>query len=397
MNEGVCALVMCAGIGTRMQTDVAKQFLRLGDKPVLAWTLDAFDRSEEVDSIVIVTFAGDTKAESIAAALHMKTPYRVVTGGATRQQSVRAGLNAADSAARIVVVHDAARPLVSQDEISSVIRAAKTSGAATLAVRAKETVKIVEGGQSIAHTPDRDTVWLVRTPQAFDVALLHRAHAKAENQGVFATDDSSLVERLGIRVEIVEGDERNIKITNPSDLVYARAIVRSEAPRNPECFVRTGIGYDAHRFKSPKGPAGFVVLGGVRIPFAQELQGHSDADVLVHAVMDAVLGACGGPDIGVLFPDTAPEYLGADSIVLANQVARIIEERGYSVCNIDSTVIAEAPKVSPHKRLMEANLAKAFDIAPDRVTVKASTNEGMGFVGRREGIACVAVATVLRR
>jgi len=313
-----------------------------------------------------------------------------VPGGARRQDSVTAGLDEVGDAA-IVVVHDGARPFAEPSLFTSVVRAvANGADAAIAAVPVTDTLKRVVDGR-VVQTLDRTAFALAQTPQAFRRAALETALATAATRGATVTDEATLVEEMGGTVVVVPGDASNLKLTNPEDLAVAQAIAQSRgAARQPP--VRTGIGYDVHKLV----PGRRLLLGGVEIPFDRGLDGHSDADALLHAIADALLGAAALGDIGAHFPPTDPAFKNADSLVLLAAVGALLVATGYHVLNVDATVIAEAPRLMPYVERMRAAIAGSLSLDVDQVGVKATTNEGMGFPGRGEGIAALAVATVAK-
>jgi 2-C-methyl-D-erythritol 4-phosphate cytidylyltransferase / 2-C-methyl-D-erythritol 2,4-cyclodiphosphate synthase len=320
-------------------------------------------------------------AEELSA---LGKPVRAVAGGAARADSVRNGLAAAEGSA-VVLVHDAARPFATPELAARVAEAAARDGAALAAVPATDTVKraAAEGDPRVAETLDRRTLWLAQTPQGFRRDLLLRAYEAAGAAAAAATDECALVERLGSPVTLVPGEPGNFKITGPADVERARAVL--EAP------VAMGVGYDTHRFS----PGRRLVLGGVEFE-GDGLLGHSDADVCAHAIGDAILGAAGLGDLGRHFPDTDPRWKGVSSLVLLREIARKAAEQGWSVGNCDVTLAAKRPKIAPRGDEMRARLAEALGVGPAQVNVKATTGEGMGFVGREEGIAAHAVALLFR-
>jgi 2-C-methyl-D-erythritol 4-phosphate cytidylyltransferase/2-C-methyl-D-erythritol 2,4-cyclodiphosphate synthase len=297
---------------------------------------------------------------------------------------VKNGLLAAEGAA-VVLVHDAARPFATADLAARVADAAARDGAALAAVRVTDTVKrgAGEAPPRVAETLDRRTLWLAQTPQGFRRDLLLRAYDAAGAAASEATDECALVERLGAPVTLVPGEPGNFKITGPEDLARARAAL--DAP------VAMGVGYDTHRFAAGRR----LVLGGVEFE-GDGLLGHSDADVCAHAIGDAILGAAGLGDLGRHFPDTDPRWKGVSSLVLLREIARLAGERGWRVGNCDVTLAAKRPKIAPRAEEMRARLAEALGVPPAQVNVKATTGEGMGFVGREEGIAAHAVALLVR-
>jgi 2-C-methyl-D-erythritol 4-phosphate cytidylyltransferase/2-C-methyl-D-erythritol 2,4-cyclodiphosphate synthase len=369
----VAAVILAAGSGSRFGRD--KMLVDLKGKPLWRWSFDAFRRHPQIDSVGIVCSAENYSAicaESDGAEF-------VVIGGAVRQQSSAVAAERAPEDANVVLIHDAARPLVTQAVISAVIDGVLRSGAAAPGLPVTDTVKLVREGR--VSNLDRSDLVTVQTPQGATRDLLIRAHKEAKE---VYTDEMGLVEALGAGAEIVPGDARNVKVTTPEDLDKVLTLL---GPRE----TRTGIGYDVHRFSKDEGRK--LMLGGERFE-GPGLDGHSDADVLIHAVADALLGAAGLGDIGVHFPDTEPRWKDEPSITFLIDVRRKLKESGWIARNVDVTVIAEIPKVMPRGEAIRANLARALDLDAARVNVKATTNETMGAIGRREGIAAFAVATI---
>jgi 2-C-methyl-D-erythritol 4-phosphate cytidylyltransferase/2-C-methyl-D-erythritol 2,4-cyclodiphosphate synthase len=352
----------------------------LAGKWILEHALSSFQASAHVHEIVVVVAADRVQAarEKLGDAV-----TAVVAGGADRRASVAAGLRALRDPAW-VLVHDGVRPFASQDLIERVLDAAKRHGAAIPAVPVTDTLKDSDGSH-VVGTLDRSRLWAAQTPQAFRCRLLRDAHARVPEQDP-VTDDAQLLERIGAPVAIVPGEAQNIKITTAGDLAAARRRVDG----GPD--VRVGLGYDVHRLT----PDRALVLGGVRIDHPRGLDGHSDADVLTHAVIDAVLGASGNRDIGHHFPPSDPAHRGADSIELLRRVVATLRAGGWAVVNVDASVLAEAPRLSHLIDEMRARLAAALDVAADSVAVKATTGEGLGPVGRGEGIEAHAVAMIRR-
>jgi len=340
--------------------------------------------SPEVGRIVVVVGALDVDRARVLLMQHgVRNVTAVVPGGAHRQDSVFAGLSHLGEAP-VAVVHDGARPLVPPDVVTAVIQAAAEAGAASAGLPVRETVKLVDGADA-RQTLDRDRLWVAHTPQAFRTALLREAHHRAKAEGFYGTDDAVLVERLGYAVRMVEDSPRNLKVTVPADLDLA------EAYAGQRQIVRTGIGYDAHRLALGR----LLRVGGVEIPWPRGLAGHSDADVLAHAIMDALLGGAGLGDLGRHFPPGDPAFRGADSIELLRRVAAMAAGAGWRVVHVDSTVLAEAPRLAPYIPQMRERLAAALGVDSSAVNVKATTTEGMGAIGRGEGIAAHAVATLI--
>ena len=272
--------------------------------------------------------------------------------------------------------------------INEVVAAAKKDQAASIGVKAKDTIKETQDNGLVVKTVQRQNIWLTQTPQAFPFAVLKKAYEAAQSDNYYGTDDASLVERIGIKVKMIAGSYDNIKITTPEDLIIAEALLRSKS--GGEMQMRVGCGYDSHRFVKGRK----LVLGGAEIPFEKGLQGHSDADALIHAIGDALLGAAGAGDIGRHFPDTDPQYQDISSMLLLGRVREIITSKGFTVNNIDAIIIMEKPKVAPFAAQIIANIAEALHLAVTDINIKAKTNEGMGFVGRGEGVAVSAVATL---
>ena len=388
MKTEISAVLVAAGASTRMGFD--KLSVDLGGETVLHRSIRAFAQCPQVDEIVLV--AGKNRAFVEAQAADCKKPVQIVTGGATRAESAKNGVLAARGT--LVAVHDAARPFVSAAVIEAVLDAAKQCGAAAPAVPVKETIKQAVRGDGktvpadcrVENTPDRSTLYAVQTPQCFDRAQYLAALEELDAEKArLVTDDCSLFELTGRPVQLTQGDYANRKITTREDLPRP-------APKE-ETKMRIGHGYDVHRLVEGRR----LILGGVEIPFEKGLLGHSDADVLTHAVMDAVLGAAALGDIGQHFPDNDPAYAGADSLKLAQHVARILSEHGYGIGNIDATVLCQRPKLAPHIPAMRANLAAAFGLPVDAVSVKATTEEHLGFTGEGLGIAAHAVALIETR
>jgi 2-C-methyl-D-erythritol 4-phosphate cytidylyltransferase / 2-C-methyl-D-erythritol 2,4-cyclodiphosphate synthase len=281
------------------------------------------------------------------------------------------------------------RPFVTEELIKQVVDSAKAMGAVTTGVKAKDTIKEVKEDNMVWVTIPRQNLWLTQTPQAFDFEFLKKAYQTAYNENFYGTDDASLVERLGKEVKMIEGSYENIKITTNEDMLMADALIKK---KNKVGF-RSGFGYDSHRFDAGRK----LVLGGVEIPFDKGLYGHSDADALIHAICDALLGAAGAGDIGRHFPDNDPEYKNISSVILLERVNKIIKAKGIDINNIDATVVMEQPKLAPYAAKMVSNIARVLKITKDCINIKAKTNEGMGFTGRNEGIAVFATVAVTER
>lgn len=385
----VCGIIVAAGSSSRMGGKTPKQFIELLGEPLLCHTLRAFEQARQIQEIVVVCRLEDQDMVERLTAPFAKV-RAVVPGGATRQESVREGVKAAEGA-DLVAIHDGARPLVTPEEIDQVVVDARAWGASSLAVPVVDTIKEVGEGELVSHTPDRASLRAVQTPQVFFREEYLTALANAQAAGQDFTDDCQLMEFSGRQVHLCPGERSNLKVTTPEDLLFARAILeeRRKTPSMPR--LRVGHGYDVHRLV----PDRRLILGGVEIPWEKGLLGHSDADVLAHAVADSLLGAAALGDIGKLFPDTDPAYAGADSLVLLGQVCRVVREQGHEILNLDATILAQAPKLRPHIDAMRKNLAAACGISPHWVSVKATTEEGLGFTGSGEGIAAHCVCLLL--
>ena len=387
----VSAIVAAAGRSRRMGGDKNKLLIPLNGVPVLARSLHVIAACPQVDRIIIVTSEEEIfSIEQFASKLSLCKPFQVVAGGSERQYSIANALKAVPSAAEIILVHDGARPLVEPEQVGMIIDAARTFRAAGLAAPVKDTIKLVDAEGFAISTPDRTCLWAIHTPQAFEAAVLRQAYEQAESDGYLGTDDASLVERLGISVKLINGGYENIKITTAEDVCLAEALL-TRRTGGGKLDIRFGIGYDVHQLvKNRK-----LILGGVEVPHSLGLEGHSDADVLLHAIKDSLLGAAGMGDIGKLFPDTDAAYKGVSSLWLLEQVYQRLIEKGWCVNNIDATIVAQKPKLAPYISLMQENIAKAISIAVERVNIKATTTEGLGFAGRQEGIAAYAISSLL--
>ncbi len=375
-------ILPAAGKGTRLGQ--VKQYLELGGVPVLARAALQAAACDEVAAIVVAVPAGDEDQVRALLAQHGVTKlHAVVAGGAERADSVRRALEVVPAGLALVAVHDAARPFASPTLFSRVLSAAREYGAALAAIPATDTVKQAEG-MRVARTLDRRTLWLAQTPQAFRIPVLREAYASAGERASTFTDEASLVEAAGGHVELVPGEKENFKVTDADDLARARA--RTELP------AAVGFGFDVHAYAEGRA----CILGGIEFPGEVGLLGHSDADAPLHAIMDAILGAAGLGDIGQHFPDTDERFRGADSGRLLQEVVQRAAAAGFRVLNVDLTIAAARPKIGPRRDEMRARIASLLGIAEARVNVKATTTEGLGFIGRKEGLAAQAVALLSR-
>ena len=377
----ISAVIVAAGRGTRMGAGENKVYLPLLGKPVLSYTVAAFQDCGIVDEIIVVTGREDVaRCQAIVG-----EDVLVIAGGATRQESVYAGLQMASG--NYVLIHDGARALITKEQIQEVAQCCMKTGAAALGVASKDTLKALDCNANIAKTLDREKIWQVQTPQAFCTAEILKAHQEAMIAGWSGTDDCALAERAGITIRMVPGSYENIKLTTPEDLAVAEQILKKRWGRE-QCGMRIGQGYDVHRLTEDRD----LILCGVKIPYEKGLLGHSDADVALHALADALLGAAALGDIGRHFPDTDPQYQGADSMGLLAEVVRKVHTKGYRVQNVDVTIICQRPKLAAYISTMQENVAAVLEVLPEQVNVKATTTEKLGFTGRGEGIAAMAVA-----
>ena len=365
-DKTVTVIIAAAGSGSRMGGRLPKQYMKTGGEVILRKTAEIFASCPVIDNIIVVA---DMAYMDLCEDVLKGIEHRTVAGGAQRQDSVYEGLKCTDT--DIVLIHDGARPFVTQQIITEVTAAAAEYRAAVCAVRPKDTIRTGQG------TLNRDELYAVQTPQGFDTAALKAAYEAAYSQGFYGTDDARSAEGAGLEIRIVPGSYDNIKITTREDLPME---------------TRVGTGYDVHRLEEGRK----LILGGVCIPFERGLLGHSDADVLVHAIMDALLGAAALGDIGKLFPDTDDRYKGISSIELLKAVGAAVADAGCTIGNIDATLVAEKPKIAPYIETMRENIAGALDIDTDRVSVKATTTEKLGFAGRQEGMEAQAVCILNR-
>jgi 2-C-methyl-D-erythritol 4-phosphate cytidylyltransferase / 2-C-methyl-D-erythritol 2,4-cyclodiphosphate synthase len=386
MTETVGAVIVAAGRGERAGADIPKQYRAMAGEPMIRAALRAFLTHPRIDFVqpVINPNDKDAYAEAIAG---LKDPLPPVSGGATRQASVRAGLEALTSRRpTLVLIHDAARPFVSPALIDRAIGAGRTCGAAVPGIALADTVKSIDETATVIETLDRSRLRMVQTPQAFAFNLIVEAHRRAAAaQRDSFTDDAALAEWAGQRVSVFEGEADNVKITTKDDFI------RGEMTRFATISdVRTGNGFDVHAFAE----GNHVMLGGIRIPHSHGVTGHSDADVALHALVDAILGALAEGDIGAHFPPSDPQWKGAASDRFLAFACERVRKRGGIISHLDVTVVCEAPRISPHRDAMRARIAAIANLAVDRVAVKATTSEKLGFAGRGEGIFAMATATI---
>ncbi|MGI9382982.1 MAG: bifunctional 2-C-methyl-D-erythritol 4-phosphate cytidylyltransferase/2-C-methyl-D-erythritol 2,4-cyclodiphosphate synthase [Methyloligellaceae bacterium] len=386
------AVIVAAGRGVRAsggaEHAVPKQYRRLDGEPVLTHALRAFAVHDDVDAVLAVINDDDRALYDAASACLTGSLLPAAIGGATRQESVRAGLEALTPATpERVLIHDAARPFVSAALIARVAAALDDHEAALPALPVAETLKRGDGGR-VTSTVDRAGMWLAQTPQGFRFQTIRDAHASAAaSEGTGFTDDASIAEWHGVDVAIVNGETTNAKLTTMEDFQLAERLLAAHGGAGEW---RTGHGYDVHCFAT----GDHVVLCGVTVPHDSALHGHSDADVGLHALTDALLGAIGDGDIGTHFPPSDPKWRGAASEVFLRDAAARVRARGGRISNVDVTLICELPKIGPYRAAMQQSVAEILEIGRDRVSVKATTTEGLGYTGRREGIAAQASASV---
>jgi 2-C-methyl-D-erythritol 4-phosphate cytidylyltransferase / 2-C-methyl-D-erythritol 2,4-cyclodiphosphate synthase len=378
----IAVIIVAAGNGVRAGTELPKQYEHLAGKPMLRRAVEAFACLFPGPNWPVQVVIGAGQEELAARALAGLALARPVIGGATRQESVRLGLEALSlDAPDFVLIHDAARPLVSRAAIASVVKTLEEGAEGALPmIAASDTLRRrgADGGWTLVP---RDNLYRAQTPQGFVYAKIAKAHCDHAGQEV--TDDMALAELAGLKVETVEGEERNIKVTRKEDFALAESLLGVGD-------VRTASGYDVHKFKE----GDHIWLCGIQIPHSHGLEGHSDADVGLHAITDAILGAIGEGDIGQHFPPTDERWRGAPSWKFLDHAANLVAAKAGIINHVDVTVICERPKVGPHRQAMRAKIAHILGIDVSRVSVKATTTEGLGFTGRREGIAAQATATV---
>ena len=372
------AIIVAAGRGTRAGGALPKQWQRLGGRPIAAHAMDKFAAHPHISQLILVLHPDD-----IDTPLWPRKPAaHIVAGGATRAASVQAGLAAVGADITQVLIHDAARPLVSDTLIDRVLNALETHQGAAPAVAVTDTLWHGDDGQ-VTGVQDRTGLYRAQTPQGFHLAPLFAAHAVSTGD---ETDDVAVARAAGMDVAIVAGDEDNIKITTPGDFARAEKLMRHHMD------IRCGNGYDVHRFET----GDHVWLCGVQIPHTRGLQGHSDADVGMHAVTDAIYGALGMGDIGQHFPPSDPQWKGAASHIFLEHAVGLATKHGFSISNADCTLVCEFPKIGPHQDAMKAVMAAYMGVESSRLSVKATTSERLGFTGREEGIAALATVTLVK-
>lgn len=371
------ALILCGGSGTRMGADGNKTLLKVGGVPAVVRCFRAFQKA--VKGIVLVARAGDKEDFMETMSSYGCTPLAVITGGSDRQASALNGLMALPTDADIALIHDGARPFVTEEIVRRVIESVEKYGSGVAAVPARDTIKRADADGNVLETLDRSALWQMQTPQGFFVKDLLAAHAIAQAR---YTDDAALMEAAGHSVRLVQGSPDNIKLTSPEDLRMVNGMMTP----------RIGTGFDAHRLVEGRD----LWLGGVKVPYEKGLLGHSDADVALHALMDALLGAAAMGDIGKLFPDKNPEYKDISSVLLLKEVGKRLKDAGFTVGNVDLTIVCQAPRLSDYIPAMREVIAYTLGIPQGQVSVKATTTERMGYEGSGEGISAQAVAMLFQ-
>ena len=384
-NDGLTAIILAGGCGSRMDSSITKQQMNILGESVLFRSVKAFEESDVVDSIVVVCRADEIGWACEELKLFSKL-CAIVPGGKTIAESAKSGFAAIPESTTFVAIHDAARCLVTKENINAVAEAAFAYGAATAATAVTDTVKQVGADGFVNKTLPRGELMLAQTPQIFSRKLYETA-LQASNGDDSITDDNMMVELTGAKVYPVDTGKQNIKITTTDDIAYAEFVLER---RGNMSEIRIGHGYDVHRLVSDRK----LILGGVDIPHEKGLLGHSDADVLVHAIMDAMLGACALGDIGRHFPDNDEKYRGISSLELLKNVNALIKKNGFSVVNIDVTIVIQQPKIASHIGDMINNICENLGIEQGRVNIKATTEEKLGFTGSMEGVSAHAVVSV---
>lgn len=385
-NRTVAAIVVAAGRGERAGAEIPKQYRSVAGVPVLTRTVTALLAHDGIDTVTVVIHPEHAELyEGLALANPRLTAP--VHGGASRQASVLEGLKAmAPTRPDWVLIHDAARPFVEGDVIDGVFEALRGHDGALPAMPVTDTIKRSADGKSITATEDRRSLFSAQTPQGFRFAAILSAHMRASTLPREFTDDAAIAEWAGLTVALSPGSARNIKITLPDD--FARADRMTGDHMSFE--TRVGSGFDVHAFE----PGSFVTLGGIDIPHHSRLKGHSDADVALHALTDAIYGALGEGDIGTHFPPSDMQWQGAASTIFLEHAVRLVRERAGRIVNLDITIICEQPRIGPHAAAIKAHIASVCEISPNRVAIKATTSEQLGFTGREEGIVAMATASV---
>ena len=390
-NFKTSAVILAGGNGSRMMSDKTKQFMDLFGMTVLERTVFAFAKSSLIDEIIVVVKEDEMAfAKSLFASKKYAKDIKFCVGGDCRAASAKNGFYAIDPDCDFVAIHDAARCLITPEMIDKVVEKAHKNRAATAVCGVTDTVKIVDKDGRITSTVPRNSVYRAGTPQVFAKELYEMALRECRDLSVI-TDDNMLIENISCDVYAVDLGQTNIKITTPEDMEFAKNILKGRGEASVS-DMRIGHGYDVHKLVEGRK----LILGGVEIPHTKGLLGHSDADVLLHAIMDSLLGAAALGDIGRHFPDTSDEYLGISSIHLLTKVSKLINQKGFKVVNVDATVVLQKPKIAEYIPKMVSNIAFALGIPESSVNVKATTEEQLGFTGREEGAAAYSVALLTK-
>jgi 2-C-methyl-D-erythritol 4-phosphate cytidylyltransferase/2-C-methyl-D-erythritol 2,4-cyclodiphosphate synthase len=380
------AIILAGGKGTRMGRP--KQMLPIAGKPMLFFSIQAFLKVKQTEEIIVVT---QKNIQSVCRANFKSKKIKYATPGDTRIDSLTKGMEKISKKSKLVAVHDGARPLVSTSTIKNCLLHAHRSGSAVCALPTKDTIKTSANGKTVEKTLNRKSLWSAHTPQCYKTEILKKALKKfPKDKSV--TDESQLVEKLGKKVYLVKSDYKNIKVTTPNDLIATNAMAKTTGKRKiPETKLRIGLGYDLHRSISARP----FIIGGVKIPHHKGLLGHSDGDVVLHAVCDAILGAICAGEIGLFFPPTDLTLMGISSTVIAEKTIEILKSKNASLLHLDITIIAEEPKISPYYQTIRQSLAKIFKLPVGEVSFKAKSHEGIGAIGKGNAVAVQALATVI--
>ena len=384
----VTAVILAGGSGSRMNLDVTKQKLLIAGESVLHRSVRAFEECDSVDAIVVVCKSGETEF-AVSETSDFKKVISVTVGGKTRAESAKLGFACISTDSDFVAIHDAARCMITPQMIDKVINAAFEYGAATAVKKVTDSIKRAGEDGYISASVPREYLYAAETPQVFRMED-YELGLERSSPDISVTDDNMIVENIGKKVFCVECDCENIKITRPEDVSYAEFLIKR---RLPMFEYRVGHGYDVHRLTEGRK----LILGGVEIPYSLGLDGHSDADVLIHAIMDALLGAAALGDIGRHFPDSSEDYRDISSLKLLSSVYDKLKSAGYEIMNIDSTLILQKPKIAPYIDEMKSIISKTLNLEEGRVNIKATTEERLGFTGRGEGVSAHSVAMVIKK
>ena len=383
-------IIPAAGSGKRMNSKLNKQFLEINNKPIIEYTIEAFENNEDITDIIIVT--KETEIESIKKIIrenNYKKIEHIVTGGNERQDSINNALKYIADDCKKILIHDGARPFIEGKVVKEVVNELNEYDAIAVGVPVKDSLKLISD-EHIKETVERKNIYAIQTPQAFKKEVILKAYKKAYEENYYGTDDTELVERMGVKTKIIEGSYDNIKITTQEDLLFGEAIAKKG---KKEKQMRIGNGYDVHQLVENRK----LIIGGVEIPYEKGLLGHSDADVLIHGIMDAILGALALGDIGKHFPDNDDKYKGISSIKLLEEVKLLIDKQDYKIGNIDATIIAERPKMAPFIEEMRKNIASSLDCNITQINVKATTTEKLGFEGKGQGISSQSTVLLIKK